>query len=99
MAYQAFRTLKSIGEGKTLFKITDEEKLRWMCEKVGIKTDQDVNAMAIQLADFLEGELHKNYDNPSVMVETFSPKYRKKVWRDLAIYPAGVVFEMQLLVV
>ncbi|MGI6112774.1 MAG: anaerobic carbon-monoxide dehydrogenase catalytic subunit [Mahellales bacterium] len=94
-AYQAFRTLKSTGEGKTPFRITDQNKLKWMCEKVGIDTNQDINAMAIQLGDFLEGELHKNYDSPSIMIETFAPKKRKALWRDKALYPAGVVYEMQ----
>ncbi|MBO8168706.1 MAG: anaerobic carbon-monoxide dehydrogenase catalytic subunit [Thermoanaerobacteraceae bacterium] len=94
-AYQAFRTLKSTAQGKTPFKITDVDKLKWMCEKVGIDINQDTNTMAIQLAEFLEKELHKDYDNPSTMVEAFAPRKRKDVWRDLAIYPAGVVYEIQ----
>jgi carbon-monoxide dehydrogenase catalytic subunit len=94
-AYQAFRTLKSTGEGKTPFSIADADKLKWMCEKTGIDTNQDLNRMAIQLGDFLEEELHKDYDSPSRMVEAFAPQKRKQVWRDLAIYPAGVVYEIQ----
>lgn len=94
-AYQAFRTLKSTGEGKTPFSLTDTDKLRWMCEKVGIDTNQDLNQLAIQLGDFLEGELHKNYDSPSRMVEAFAPQKRKAIWREMAIYPAGVVYEIQ----
>jgi carbon-monoxide dehydrogenase catalytic subunit len=94
-AYQAFRTLKSTAQGKTPFTITDVDKLKWMCEKVGINTGSDINKMAIELADFLEGELHKDFDNPSTMVEVFAPKKRKKIWKDTAIYPAGVVYEIQ----
>ena len=36
-------------EGKTPFKITDVDKLRWMCSKVGINTNQDINQMAKDL--------------------------------------------------
>lgn len=94
-AYQAFRTLKSTAQGKTPFKITDQDKLKWMCQMVGINANQDINAMAVELADFLEGELHKDYDSPSVMVEAFAPKKSKEKWRKLAIYPAGVMYETQ----
>ena len=55
-AYEAFRTLKATGEGKTPFKITDVNKLKWMCEKVGINTNQETNEMAIELATFLESQ-------------------------------------------
>ncbi|MGB4428777.1 MAG: hypothetical protein WBI48_03965, partial [Thermacetogeniaceae bacterium] len=37
-AYEAFRTLRATAEGKTPFTITDVDKLKWMCEKVGIDT-------------------------------------------------------------
>lgn len=94
-AYQAFRTLKSTAEGKTPFRITDVDKLKWMCSMVGIDTTSDTNTMAGQLSDFLEGELHKDYDSPSVMVEAFAPKKSKEKWRKLGIYPAGVMYETQ----
>ena len=37
----------------------------------------------------------KDADKPSVMVEVFAPKKRKRVWLELGIYPAGVVHEEQ----
>jgi carbon-monoxide dehydrogenase catalytic subunit len=94
-AYEAFRTLRATGEGKTPFGFKDTGKLKWMCEKVGIDTNQDNNKMAIALADFLEGEMAKDVDEPSVMVEVFAPKKRKQVWKDLGIYPSGVLHEEQ----
>lgn len=66
-----------------------------MCEKVGIDTNQDLNQLAIQLGDLLEGELHKDFDSPNRMVEAFAPQKRKRIWREMAIYPAGVVYEIQ----
>lgn len=94
-AYEAFRTLRATGQGKTPFKITDVDKLKWMCGMVGIDNNQDTNQMAIQLADFLEKEMSKDPEEPSVMVEVFAPKKRKQIWKDLNIYPTGVVHEEQ----
>lgn len=94
-AYEAFRTLKATGEGKTPFKITDVEKLKWMCEKTGINSSQDVNQMAIQLAELLDRELKVTPDETSIMVEAFAPKKRKQIWRDLHIYPCGVQHDVE----
>jgi len=94
-AYEAFRTLRATAEGKTPFKITDVGKLKWMCEKVGINTNQDINQMAKALADLLESQMRIGVEEPNIMVEAFAPKKRKKVWRDIGIYPAGVIHEEQ----
>ena len=94
-AYEAFRTLRATGEGKTPFTIKDVDKLKWMCEKVGINTNQDTNKMAIDLANFLEAEMGSDTDEPSVMVDVFAPRKRKQVWKELGIYPSGVVHEEQ----
>lgn len=94
-AYEAFRTLRATAEGKTPFTITDADKLKWMCEKVGIDTNQNTNQMAAALADFLEEEMGRDVEVPSVMVDVFAPKKRKNVWRELGIYPSGVVHEEQ----
>jgi carbon-monoxide dehydrogenase catalytic subunit len=94
-AYEAFRTLKATAEGKTPFKFKDENKLKWMCEKLGINTNQDINQMAIQLADLLEHQQQIGVEEPNLMVEAFAPKKRKQVWKDLNMYPAGTVHEEQ----
>lgn len=94
-AYEAYRTLRATAQGKTPFKITDTDKLKWMCEKVGIRTSQDNSQMAVQLADFLEAEMAKDPEKSSVMVAAFAPNKRKDVWKKLGIYPAGVVHEEQ----
>ncbi|WFA09338.1 anaerobic carbon-monoxide dehydrogenase catalytic subunit [Tissierella sp. Yu-01] len=94
-AFEAFRTLKATGEGKTSFKITDVDKLKWMCEKLGINTNQDTNKLAIELAELLDREMKTNPDYESKMVEAFAPKKRKEVWKNLNIYPTGVEHEVQ----
>ncbi len=94
-AYEAFRTLKATGEGKTPFKITDTDKLKWMCEKTGINTNQSNSQMAIQLAELLDREMKVNPDEESLMTEVFAPRKRKKLWKDLNIYPSGVQHEVE----
>lgn len=94
-AYEAFRTLRATGEEKTSFNITDLDKLKNMCKKVGIDTNKDTNQLAIQLADFFDREMKINPDQESIMVEAFAPKKRKKLWRELYLYPSGVEHEVQ----
>ena len=94
-AYEAFRTLKTTGEGKSPYKIKDEAKLKWMCEKVGIDTNQDINKLAINLADLLDKDMKIGPDKTSIMTEAFAPKKRKPVWKKLNIYPSGVDHEIQ----
>lgn len=94
-AYQAYKTLKATAEGKTPFTISDVNKLKWMCEKLGIETNHDINKMAVLLADFLLAEMDRDDENPSVMVEAFAPRKRKEVWRKIAIYPTGVSGEIR----
>lgn len=94
-AYEAFRTLRATGEGTSSFKIKDEAKLKWMCEKVGIDTNQDINKLAIQLADLLDKDMKAGPDEESIMTEAFAPKKRKPVWKELHIYPSGVDHEVQ----
>jgi anaerobic carbon-monoxide dehydrogenase catalytic subunit len=94
-AYEAFRTLQATAEGKTPFKIKDEAKLKWMCEKVGIDTNQSINDMAIELAILLEDQQRIGVEEQNIMVEAFAPKKRKEKWRQLGIYPAGTVHEEQ----
>ncbi|NMA68039.1 MAG: anaerobic carbon-monoxide dehydrogenase catalytic subunit [Desulfitobacterium sp.] len=94
-AYEAFRTLVATGEGKTPFTIKDPNKLKWMCEKLGIDTNQDQNQMAIQLGKLLENQQRIGVEEPNLMVEAFAPKKRKEVWKEIGIYPSGTVHEEQ----
>ncbi len=94
-AYEAFRTLKATGEGKTTFKITDVNKLKWMCEKVGISSRQDTNQLAIQLAELLDREMKVTPDFESIMVKAFAPKKRVPIWKNLHIYPSGINHEVE----
>ncbi|MFY9174891.1 MAG: anaerobic carbon-monoxide dehydrogenase catalytic subunit [Peptococcia bacterium] len=94
-AFEAFRTLKATGEGKTAFQLTDTEKLKTMCEKVGLNTGQDPKQMAIELADFFTKEMNVTPDDESVMVKVFSPKKRQALWQEINLYPSGIRHEIE----
>ena len=94
-AFEAFRTLKATGEGKTPFQITDSVKLKQLCAAVGIESNQDVNKLAVLLADFFDHERKVTPDESSRMVEIFAPRKRIPVWKDLNIYPSGVQHEVE----
>lgn len=94
-AYEAFRTLKSTVEGKTPFRITDQQKLMTFAGQCGVNTNGAPEQVAAWLADFLMYELHRGYDEPSKIIEVFAPPPRQKLWRDLAIYPAGTLNEIK----
>lgn len=94
-AYEAFRTLKSTAEGKTPFQITDMDKLKNFAGRLGVEASGAPKEIAVHLADFLIAELSRGYDEPSPMIETFAPERRRKLWRDLALYPAGVLHEIK----
>ncbi|MBE3587695.1 MAG: anaerobic carbon-monoxide dehydrogenase catalytic subunit [Thermoanaerobacteraceae bacterium] len=94
-AYEAFRTLKSTAQGKTPYSVTDKDKLYSFAGQLQVDTSGSPEQVAIRLADFLIGQLYHDYDEPSAMVETFAPEPRKKLWRELAIYPAGVMHEIK----
>ncbi|MFW6256758.1 MAG: anaerobic carbon-monoxide dehydrogenase catalytic subunit [Bacillota bacterium] len=94
-AYNAFRTLKSTGEGKTPFEITDEEKLRDLAQKVDLNNSGKKEEVAVRLGDFLIDQLAAGYDVPPKMVDKFAPRYRKEKWKELALYPSGVLHEIK----
>lgn len=94
-AYEAYRTLRETARGKTPFKITDTNKLKWMCDTVGIDSKQDMNKMAEELANFLEAQMHIGSEETNIMVEVFAPGKRKEVWKKLGLYPAGSIHEEQ----
>lgn len=94
-AYEAFRTLKSTAEGKTPFTIKEPDKLMEFAKQLELDTSGSLKEVAIKLADFLMAQLSHDYDEPSILVEKFAPAPRKRLWKDLAIYPAGIMHEIK----
>lgn len=90
-AIEAAKTLKATAEGKTPYEIRDAEKLRWFASQLGIEGD-DVEELAKKVADFVISDLSSTEE--SRLVEIFAPEKRKKIWRELGIYPKGVFYEL-----
>ncbi len=88
------KTLKATAEGKTIFEIEDEEKLRNLGQKLGLDTEKDKNALAKELADFMMDEINRDSEETSKVLEAFAPESRKNTWDDLNIMPGGPLHEL-----
>lgn len=88
------KTLKATARGKTPFQIREREKLKKMAEIFGINAHRPIQKTALDVADFLISELERDSEEPSRMVEVFAPDSRKKIWRELRIFPGGPLHEM-----
>lgn len=93
-ANTAAKTLKATAQGKTIFKITDEEKLRRVAQKLGLDTGMDTNDLAESLADFLIEEINRDSEEPSRVLMALAPDSRKQKWKELGILPGGPLHEM-----
>jgi len=94
-AIEVAKTLKATAEGKTPFEIKNKEKLLYLAKLFGLKTSCSINDVAISVADFIIKEINRDSDEPSKMVEIFAPEKRKKVWRNLGIFPGGPMHEIK----
>lgn len=90
-AIEAAKTLKATAEGRTIFEIKDEEKLRNFAKLLGID-GKDAKELAIKVADFVISDLSSV--GKSKLVEILAPEKRKEVWKRLGISPEGIFGEL-----
>ncbi len=88
------KTLKATAEGKTMFEIKDEKKLRGLAEKLGFDTSGETNELAIKLADFMLEEINRDSAEASAVLMKMAPGSRKEVWKKLNILPGGPLHEL-----
>lgn len=88
-ANEAFKTLLLTAQGKTPFEIKDEVKLKSFAGAIGIDTNRDKNDIALDVAHFLLEDLKRDSDEQSKLVEIFAPEGRKKLWKELGLFPGG----------
>ncbi len=93
-ANTAAKTLKATAQGKTMFKITDTDKLKGLAEKLGLNTDMDTEVLAEELADFLIEEINRDSEEASKVLTAFAPESRKEKWKELGILPGGPLHEV-----
>src|SRR6056297_357280 len=93
---QTLKTLRATVEGKTPFEIKEPKKLKSFSERLGVSTEGSKNEIAIRLADYVNQDFNSPYSQPSKIVEKLAPPDRKKLWRELDIFPGGIYGEMML---
>ncbi|MFW6041183.1 MAG: anaerobic carbon-monoxide dehydrogenase catalytic subunit, partial [Thermoplasmatota archaeon] len=93
-ANTAAKTLKATAEGKTIFEIKDEEKLRNLADKLGLDSSLDKKKLASKLADYMLEEINRDSDEPSKVLRALAPKSRQDKWEELDILPGGPLHEL-----
>jgi carbon-monoxide dehydrogenase catalytic subunit len=93
--HQAARTLKAAGEHpESGLKIRDAEKLKKYADMAGLDANQPIDKLAVAFADWVINDIHSPYHIESKTVEAFAPTKRKKLWRDLGLFPGGAYSEV-----
>ena len=89
-AQQAARTLKAAGEHpESGLKIRDPEKLKKYAEMAGLDSNKSIEELAVSFANWVIDDIHSPYHIESKAVEAFAPAKRKKLWRELGLFPGG----------
>jgi carbon-monoxide dehydrogenase catalytic subunit len=89
-AQQAARTLKAAAKvPESGLKIRDSKKLLKYAEMAGLNSNNDINRVALDFADWVLADMGKPYYEESAMVNAFAPSKRKELWRKLGIFPGG----------
>ncbi|QSZ66398.1 anaerobic carbon-monoxide dehydrogenase catalytic subunit [Methanofollis aquaemaris] len=91
---QTVRTLRETARGRTPYRIREPEKLVTFARRLGVLTGGEDAEVALRLCDILEKDFHRHSEEESVIVTRLAPAERKKVWRDLGIFPGGIYGEM-----
>lgn len=91
---QTVRTLRETARGRTPYRIREPEKLVAFARRLGVLTGGEDAEVALRLCDFLERDFHRHTEEESVIVERLAPRERRRVWRDLGIFPGGIYGEM-----
>lgn len=92
---EIIKTIKATAQGKTPYKIGDENKLRDIAGLVGLDTSKPTNQLAEELADVMLQEMRKGSDEPLALVKLLAPKTRLEAWEKLGIMPGGPLSELR----
>ncbi|NLI61578.1 MAG: anaerobic carbon-monoxide dehydrogenase catalytic subunit [Clostridiales bacterium] len=88
--HQAARTLKAAGENpESGLRIRDLEKLKKYADMAGLNVNQPIDKLAVEFAQWVMDDIHLPHHIESKSVETFAPTRRKKLWRELDLFPGG----------
>ncbi|MBS7287799.1 MAG: anaerobic carbon-monoxide dehydrogenase catalytic subunit [Candidatus Freyarchaeota archaeon] len=95
-ADQTVRTLRATAEGRTPFTIRDDGKLKWLARRLGLDPEGKASEVALMVCDFVEKDYARKFYEPSKVVEALAPAERKRVWRELGLFPGGIYGEIML---
>ena len=87
---QTVKTLRATAKGATDYGIKEPAKLKTFAERLGIEVSGSAEDIALRLCDFVDNDFNRAYDEPSALVEALAPEERKKLWRELGIFPGGI---------
>lgn len=88
--HQAARTLKAAGEHpESGLKIRDGEKLKKYADMACLNSNQPLEKLAVDFAQWVMDDIHSPYHIESKTVEAFAPTKRKELWRQLGLFPGG----------
>jgi len=87
---QTVKTLRATAKGATDYEIKEPGKLKTFAERLGVDVSGSAEDIALRLCDYVDNDFNRAYDEPSKLVEALAPDERKKVWRDLGIFPGGI---------
>ncbi len=96
-AVEAVKTLRATAQGRTPFRIAAPDKLIAFAQALGIETEgREINEVAVEVAEFVLADMSRDSEEPSRLVEIFAPEKRKQLWRELGIFPGGVLHEIMV---
>jgi len=88
--HQAARSLKAAGEHpESGLKIRDPEKLKKYADMAGLNTNQPIEKIAVEFAQWVMNDIHSPYHIHSKAVKAFAPTRRKELWHKLGLFPGG----------
>ncbi|HEB75304.1 MAG TPA: anaerobic carbon-monoxide dehydrogenase catalytic subunit [Nitrospirae bacterium] len=93
-AKETLKTLRAAAAGKTPFGIKNEPRLREFAATLGLDNGGSTQELADRVADFLVAELHRDSSEESRLVDILAPESRKKLWRELGVFPGGPLHEL-----
>ncbi len=91
---QTVKTLRATAKGATAYEIKEPGKLKTFAERLGVDTSGSPADTALRLCDFVQNDFNRSHQEPSRIVEALATEERKKVWKELGIFPGGIYGEM-----
>jgi len=91
---ETIKTLMATARGLTPFEIAEPQKIHDFANRLGIDTEGKDEEVAERLCAFVLKDFNRGAYEESMVTEALAPEERKKLWRELGIFPGGIHGEM-----